>query len=216
MEIVGVVGDTRMESPDAEAVPALYRPLAQKPWNWLSWGTVVARVAPNSDPKLLRPHFQSALWQLDDQVAVNRFDTVADRYAESMARSSFAMALMLGFALLALTLSIVGLYGLMAFDVAQQRQSIGVRLALGARAGHVVRDIVVRSIRLAGAGLVIGVAAALLTTRLLASLLYGVQPNDPITFTTIGAVILITAVLAAWLPAARAVRTSPLVALQAS
>jgi putative ABC transport system permease protein len=216
LEIVGVASDTRMSSPEAEPSPALYIPQAQKTWSWLAGFTVVARFAPGVEAKELRARFQAALWELDDQLPVYRFDTVRERYSERIAGRSFAMNLVLLFAVVALVLSVVGLYGLMAYTVAQQRQEFGVRLALGARPIDIIRRVLRRSLGLATAGLVLGLALSLLTTRFLESLLYAVSPTDAPTLVTISALIVFTAAIASWAPAYRAVRSNPLNALKGS
>ena len=214
MEIIGVVGDVRMVSPDEEPVPALYVPHAQKTNAWLSWYSVVARVSARTDAQQLLPRMRAALWELDNQIPVQRFATVQELYGESMARRSFALVLVLGFALVALLLSVVGLYGLIAYTVAQQKQEIGVRMALGARQGEVIRGVLVRSLRLASAGVALGLVASLFATRLLTTLLYNVSANDPATLLVISALVTTIAAVAAGIPALRAVRTSPLTALR--
>jgi putative ABC transport system permease protein len=214
MEIVGVIGDVRMVSPDQEPVPALYIPHAQKTNTWLTWYSVVARMTAGTDPLQLLPRMRAALWELDNQIPVQRFATVRELYGESMARRSFALVLVLGFALVALLLSVVGLYGLIAYMVAQQRQEIGVRIALGASQAEVLRTVLLRSLRLAATGVALGLLASLFTTRLLTTLLYNVTANDPATLLVISALVTTTAVVAAGIPALRAVRTSPLTALR--
>ncbi|MEX2282822.1 MAG: ABC transporter permease [Gemmatimonadota bacterium] len=214
LEIVGVVGDTRWESPDAEPIPALYIPHAQKTWPWMSWLGIMVRTEPGMELDVIRPRLQAALWQLDDRLPVQSLRSLEDLYGDAIARRTFAMRLVLAFAILALCLSIVGLYGLMAYTVAQQRQEFGVRLALGARPAAVVRRVMSNSLRLAGLGIVLGIAASLVTTRYLSTLLYGVKPTDPVTLTAIALVVLITATAASWIPARRAVRVDPLTALR--
>jgi putative ABC transport system permease protein len=214
LEIVGVVADTRWESPDTEPAPALYIPHAQKTWPWMSWFGIVMRLAPGTEIEALRPRIQSTLWQIDDQLPMQSLRPLDELYGETIARRTFAMQLILVFAVLALCLSIVGLYGLMAYTVAQQRQEFGVRLALGARPIAVAGRVLANSLRLAGLGIGIGIAVALGATRLLSTLLYGVEPTDPLTITVIALVVFATAAAASWLPARRAVRVDPLAALR--
>jgi putative ABC transport system permease protein len=214
MEIVGVVNDTRMESPDQAAVPVMYKPHAQKIWPWMSWMSVVARVPQGKTAAELRPAFQAALWELDSQVPLLDFALVNDIYGASLARRTFAMSLIIAFALVALALSLVGLYGLMSFTVEQQRREIGVRMALGARAGDVVWGVLRRALRLAAIGLTVGVMISLVAARQLGTLLYGVQPSDPLTIAAIALLVAATSAAASTLPAYRAVRASPLVALR--
>jgi predicted permease len=216
LEIVGVARDTRMSSPLAEPSPTLYIPLAQKTWDWLAGFTLIARVTPDVEAKEFRARFQAALWELDDQLPIHRFTTVQERYGERIAGRNFAMKLVLLFAVVALILSVVGLYGLMAYTVAQQRREFGVRLALGAKPIDIIRRVLRRSVGLATAGLVLGLALSLMTTRYMESLLYGVSPTDVPTLVTISALIVLTAAVASWAPAYRAVRGNPLNALRES
>jgi predicted permease len=216
LEIVGVAGDTRMASPDQPPVPTMYMTYAQKTWRWLSWQEIIARVSPGADLDLMRRAFQAALWELDDQLPIQRFTTVEERYGQHIAGRAFAMKLVLAFALVALTLSIVGLYGLMAYAVAQQRQEFGVRLALGARSADIIATVLRRSLGLATLGLLFGLAGSLLATRVLDTLLFEVSPSDPLTLTAIGALVLVTAALASWLPAYRAVKSDPLSTLKSA
>jgi putative ABC transport system permease protein len=216
LEIVGVAGDTRMTSAVEDPSPALYIPQAQKTWDWMAGFTIVARVASGVETSELRARFQAALWELDDQLPIQRFDTVRERYGERIAGRSFAMKLVLLFAVIALVLSVVGLYGLMAYIVAQQRQEFGVRLALGAKGSDIISRVLRRSLALATAGLGVGLALSLLTTRYLRSLLYGVSPIDAPTLMAISALIVLTAALASWAPAYRAVRSNPLNSLKGS
>jgi putative ABC transport system permease protein len=214
MEIVGVVADTRMESPDQAAVPAMYKPFAQKIWPWMSWLSIVARVPPGSTAAEFRPAFQTALWEIDSQLPLQDFTLVNDMYGASLARRTFAMTLIITFALVALALSIIGLYGLMAFTVEQQRREIGVRMALGARPGVVLWGVLGHALRLAAIGLAFGLLASVGATRLLENLLYDVRPTDPATIAAITILVATTALAASWLPAYRAVRASPALALR--
>jgi putative ABC transport system permease protein len=134
----------------------------------------------------------------------------------SLARVSFILALLAIAALMALLLSAVGTYGVIAYLVTQRRSEIGLRMALGARAWEVTRLVVGHSLRLALLGAVIGTLAALATTRLLSSLLYGVQATDPVTFIAAVGFLLVVAVLASMAPARRAARVDPVEALRAN
>ena len=214
LEIVGVVGNTRWESPDSEPVPTLYIPHAQKGWPWMSWFGLIVRPAPGVELDALRPRLQAAVWGIDDQLPVQSLRSLADLYGEAIARRTFAMQLVLVFAVLALGLSVIGLYGLMAYTVAQQSRDFGVRLALGARPGAVVRGVIANSLRLTGIGIVLGIGVAAIATRFLGSLLYGVTPTDPLVLGAIALIVLLTTTAASWIPARRAVRVDPLAALR--
>jgi ABC-type antimicrobial peptide transport system permease subunit len=149
-------------------------------------------------------------------IAVVQSVTSGDRYlGDSLAPTRFAMALLVAFAVVAIVLTTVGLYGVIAYGVSQRTRELGVRLALGARAQTVAVMVVGGGLRLAAAGIVIGVAAAAAATRLLESLLYGVTPADPVTFATIASVVAAIALAASYVPARRAVRVDPTQALRA-
>jgi predicted permease len=214
LEIVGVAGDTRMASPDQEPVPVLYKPHAQITWNWLSWFGIVARVRPATELNALRAQFEAALWGIDDQVPLQTFEWVSESYGQSMARRSFAMRLILVFAALATTLTIVGLYGLVSFTVAQEKREIGVRLALGARPANVTRQVIARSLKLSFIGLFAGLAITWSGARLLSTLLYDVSATDPVTLVAIAVLITASAAVASWLPARRATRQDAVAALR--
>jgi len=148
--------------------------------------------------------------------AIVRTITIGETFIrEQLAPTRFAMALLLAFAVIALVLSAVGLYGVIAYSVTQRTREIGVRIALGADRRSVERLVVGAGLRLATIGLVVGVGAALASTRLLSGLLYGVSPADPASFVAIALLVVATALLASWLPARRAVRIDPITALRA-
>jgi putative ABC transport system permease protein len=148
--------------------------------------------------------------------AMLREMTVGDAYLrDSLAPSRFAMALLTAFSLLALILSAVGLYGVIAYSVTQRTREIGVRVALGADARSVRQLVVGGGVRLAALGVAIGIVAALGTTRLLSSLLYRVSPVDPVSFGSIAGLVVVIAVAASYVPARRAVRIDPMEALRA-
>jgi ABC-type antimicrobial peptide transport system permease subunit len=142
--------------------------------------------------------------------------TVGDTYLrESLAPTRFAMALLGAFAGLALVLSGVGLYGVIAYSVTQRTREIGVRIALGAEPASVRRLVVAGGLRLTALGIAIGLAAAAVSTRVLAHLLYGVTPADPVTYATIAAIVVAIALAASYVPAGRAMRIDPTEALRA-
>lgn len=215
IEIVGVVGDTRMVAPDQKAGPAVYMPYAQKTYSWLSWMSVVVRTDPATDPASLVPSLRAAVGELDRELPVVDFARVNDLYKTTIAPRRFSMLLVTGFGAIALLLSVIGLYGLISYNVSQQRREIGVRMALGATSGGIVGSVLMSSARLAVIGAVLGLGGALAATRLLTSLLYGVSPVDTATFAISAACVLAVSVGVAWIPAVRAARTPPLTALRA-
>lgn len=212
-EIVGVVEDARLESPDQQPEPAIYIPFAQKQWEWLTWTTVVARAAPGIDPAGLSEDLRRTLLELDPQLPPQAITTVQAAFRETTAPRTFAMTLVGGFGTLALILSVVGLYGLITYTVTRQRREIGVRIALGANAGDVVKGVLTRTLGLTIAGVGLGAAGAVVAGRFLRGLLFGVSAADPATYlATIGLVVAV-ALITALIPAARAARTDPVEAL---
>jgi putative ABC transport system permease protein len=147
-------------------------------------------------------------------VPVYGVEKLDDSLASEVASQRFNMALLVGFAALALLLSAIGIYGVMAYAVGQRTHEIGIRLALGAVPGNVLRMILLQGAKLAVLGVVLGLGAGIALTRLLGTMLFEVKPTDPLTFAA-GALILFAAALAAcWIPARRATRVDPLVALR--
>ena len=213
-EIVGIVEDARLGSPDVPPEPALYIPYQQKTWEWLAWNSIVARTTPGSDPSAILTSMRETLLSLDGDLPPQSAGTVAEAFQRNTARRSFAMTLVGGFGALALALSVVGLYGLISYSVAQQRREIGVRIALGARSATLVNRVLGRSLALTLVGAAAGVAAALVATRLLETLLFGVSPADPPTYAATVALIIAVALVTAWIPAHRAATTDPTTALR--
>jgi ABC-type antimicrobial peptide transport system permease subunit len=151
---------------------------------------------------------------LDAGLAVAKIDTMDQEMASSVAAPKFNTFVLGLFAFLALFLAAIGIYGVLAYAVAQQSHEIGIRMALGAQRRDVMRLILVRGARLALAGLAIGTLAAFGLTRLMASLLYGISASDPLTFAAVATVLLAVALAACYVPARRAMRVDPMVALR--
>jgi len=212
--IVGVAGDVRLTSADQEPAPALYLPYAQRPWSWMSWLSLLIRPEEGRDAAAFGPAARAAVWELDDHLPIQRIATAQDLYAEGNARRRFAMTLLLAFAGAALVLGAIGMYGVLSYTVAQRRQEIGIRVALGAAPGRVLATVLRQALALAGLGVAFGLGVALVATRLLRSLLYQVSPVDPITFAGVSAVIGLIAIVAAFFPARRAARVDPLTAIR--
>jgi putative ABC transport system permease protein len=158
---------------------------------------------------------RNAVWAVDKDQPVADIDTMDHIVSEAIARQRFSMLLLGIFAALALVLAAVGIYGVMSYSVAQRTHEIGIRMALGARRADVLQMTVKQGLRLVSAGMILGLAAAFLLTRVLASLLFGISATDPITFIGISLVLLAVAILASYVPALRATKVDPIVALRA-
>ena len=209
VEVVGVVKDILHADPGTEAVPQLYLPYAQRSTRSLN---VVVRSG--GDPLALAGTIRSAVAELDPNLAIADFRALDDVLSASVARPRFYTSLLALFAAVALVLAAVGIFGVMSYSVAQRAREISVRMALGARAGSVVGMIVGRAMALAALGLVLGAAGSLALGRVLQSQLYGVEPMDPITLVGVVVVLAGSAALASWLPARRAARMDPGMALR--
>ena len=209
-EIVGVVGDVRHEGLDTEAGPEYYVSYQQTPFRHSS---LVVRTT-GSDASSVTASLRSAIKQVDQEQYIPRIEPMEQLLAESFARRRFNMMLLAVFASVALVLAAVGIYGVMSYSVTQRTQEIGIRIALGAQAGDVVRMIVRQGMTLVLAGLVLGLAGAFAVTRIMASLLFGVSPRDALTFIAVSVLLAGIALLACLIPARRATRIDPVVALK--
>jgi predicted permease len=206
--IVGVVGDESMGPLDAPAHPAIYTPFAQAPGRGFSL-VVRGPITGNDVTRAVR--------ELDASIPVYEVDTMEHRMAQApwMFVRRFPAMLVGAFAAIALLLTAIGIYGVLSYTVRQRTHEIGIRRAVGAGRPQILRLILGRVAVLAGTGLAIGTGAALVGTRLLTSLLFGVSPWDPTTFTVVGAGLLATALVASWLPLRTALRVDPAEALRA-
>lgn len=216
-EVVGVVGDTRDEGLAQAAPPTVYVPFAQRAatWTWMSWQTLVVR-ARSGEPSVLVRDVKAALWSIDSHLPLLETATIEDRLAERDARRRIAASLLGGLAALALLLSTIGVYGVMSCAVSEQRQEIGIRIALGAAPATVARRIVWQGLALGALGISVGMAVAFWATRYLNGLLYEVEPTDPLAFAVTVALLLGVAGGAAWVPARRAMHVDPLRVLRDS
>jgi putative ABC transport system permease protein len=173
---------------------------------------LVVRAA--GDAASLAAPLRALVRRLDPDLAITDAGLLEDRIHASIATPRFRTLLVATFAVLALLLSLIGTYGVMALLVAERQHEIGVRMALGARRGRVLRGVLADGARLILAGLVVGMPAALLASRALVTLLFGVEPRDPVTHAVAAAVLIIAALLACLVPALRASRLDPLLALR--
>jgi putative ABC transport system permease protein len=216
-EVIGVVADTRDNGLNAEPGPRMYEPQAQSPdaVNALNSGlSPLAWVVRTRTPPMgLSKPIETALRQATG-LPVSRIESMDNVVRASTARERFNMWLMSVFGASALLLAAIGIYGLMAYTVEQRTPEIGIRLALGAEASQVKNMVVLQGMRLALAGVLVGVAASFWLTRLIASFLYGVQARDPLVFVGVPLVLAVVALLAVWWPARRASAVDPIIALR--
>ncbi len=208
-EVVGVVGHVRYAALEEEGEPQLYLPVFQDPGYRL--GIVVAT---RGDSIAMAGAVRDAVRALDPDVPTGSLRPMDALIAAATSRQRFQLTLIALFAGAALLLAAIGLSGVLAQMVAARTREIGIRRALGASGSDVLALVLGRGLSLAGAGIAIGLAAAWATTRILKSLLFGVSPTDPATFGTVALILLTAAVLAALVPAWRALRVHPFVALR--
>ena len=208
-EIVGVVGNVRYSGLDDAATATIYTPFAQTPflWSYLMIRTAVP-------PETLIASVRQAIKGIDPALDPASFRPLDQVVANSVSPQRFYTFLLGSFAALALVLATVGIYGVIAYAVTQRTHEIGLRLALGAGRGSVLKLVLRQGLLLALTGIVIGLIGASMMTRLLTTLLFEVSPTDPATFASIALLLLITAFLACWIPARRAMKVDPMIALR--
>ncbi len=213
--VVGIVGDVRHRGLDAEPRPEIYLPHAQFPaGTGTPLRTLCLVLRTEGDPVQLTGPLRAAVAELDPDIPLADVQTMEEALGAWAAERKFTMLLVGGFALLALTLGAVGVYGVMAHLVVQRTREIGIRIALGALPREILALVLSQGAWLAALGIVAGLIGALGATRLLAGLLFGVGPTDPATFVATAAALAFVAVIASLLPALRAVRTDPITALR--
>src|SRR4029077_8893093 len=186
----------RAQGLDRQVQPAFYIPLAQMPpsaWDWI--GRTMDLVVRTRGGVIPIHELQSTVASVAPAVPIYRLSTMQQKISSTLERSHFDTFLLAIFAITALLLASVGIYGVLSYMVAQRARHIGIRMALGASEGRIVWDVLGFGLRLAGIGLAIGLAAALAATRLLSSLLYGVRPTDAITFVVVSLVLLTVALV---------------------
>ena len=209
--IVGVVGNTRDDGLGREPLPTVYIPLAVMPdWPFFSY---VVRTAGAPGP--VAAAAREAIRALDPNLPVRNVRTLDAVLAESVAPARWSTTLLGVFAAIALLMAGLGVFGVLSFAVTQRTRELGIRIALGAAPASVQRMVVGQGLGLVGAGLALGLVGAFALTRLMASMLYGVAPTDPVTYAAVGAVLVAIAVVASYLPARRATRVDPIIALRA-
>jgi putative ABC transport system permease protein len=207
-EIVGVVGDAKTSGLDQENDAQIYVPHPQEPWSFM---TLVVRTA--GDPASLAPAVRREVLAVDKEQPLFNVQTMEEAVSKTMATRRVSVIVFSFFAGTALLLAAIGIYGVMAYSVSQRTQEIGIRMALGAQTGDVLRMVVRQGMTLTLIGVVAGLGGALALTRILANLLFGVGATDPATFTAISLLLTFVALLACYLPARRAAKLNPVIAL---
>jgi len=208
--VIGVVGDLKHRQLGEEIEAKRYRPLAQDPARYVS---LAIRTA--SDPLQLAPLVRSTIWDVDNRVTIRRLSSMADLVSDSVSEPRFRTLLLSLLAGIAVALSMIGVYAVISNSVLQGTREIGVRMALGADPAAVLRQVVGHGLRLSALGVVIGLGVALVATRVLESYLYEVSTTDPITFVVVALLVVGVATLSTLIPARRATRIDPMVALRA-
>ncbi len=208
-QIVGEVADTRDRSTGAAPEPELYMPSAQA-----FWGGVSLVIHTKTDPQSLTQAVEQRIWSLEKDQPVTNVKTMDQLVADSNAAPRSQTFLLGAFGALGLLLAVVGIYGVISYSVTQRTHEIGIRMALGAEPGQVMRLILAHGLKLAVIGVAIGIGASLGLTRLMSSLLFGISATDPLTFAGVAILLTIVSLAACYIPARRAMKVDPMVALR--
>jgi putative ABC transport system permease protein len=207
--IVGVVGDIKYSGLDAPPEPVVYYPFRQATTN-----NQYVAIRTSTNPRSLEPAVKAVVADLDKDLPLVNLRTMDELMTEAVAPPRFRTILVSVFAVVGLLLAAIGIYGVMAYGVTERTHELGVRIALGASRGDVLRIVLGEAAWLAAAGVALGVAGALGATRLMQTLLFGVAATDTLTFAGIALLLASTALVASYIPARRATRVDPMVALR--
>jgi len=210
--VVGVVGDVRYHTIDAPAEPDVYLPYYQSP----SARAMVYVRASGADPLALAGPVRAALREIAPDAPIFDLRPMTERVADAMAFARLSAVLLAAFAVVALALATIGVYGVVSFGAAERTREMGVRAALGATRGDVTRLVLRQGLGIATVGALLGIAGALAATRVLRSLLFDVAPSDPLTYAAIATLLFVTVLVASWTPARRASRVAPAEVLRSS
>jgi predicted permease len=208
-EIVGIVGDVKQYGLDQDTTLQTYEPYTQQPFSFM---TLIVRTA--GDPTNLTSAIRNQVLSVDKEQPISGVRTLEQRVSISIAQQRFSTLLLGVFAAVALALAAVGIYGVLSYAASQRTHEIGIRMALGARNGDVLKMVIGQGMRLALAGVTLGVGAALALTQLMKRLLFGVTAVDPITYAAIALLLTLVALFACWIPARRAAKVDPMIALR--
>jgi len=211
-EVVGVVGPIKYQGLDIDYQGQLYFPHSQDPWDGMYRMNIVVRTA--GDPKSLAPAVQTSIYHLDKDQPLYRVMTMHQLVADSLATRRFSMTLLGLFAVAASLLAAVGLYGVLSYSITERRREIGVRMALGAQTSDVLKLVTAQGMRLALIGVVLGLLGSFALTRMMKSLLFGVGATDPVTFAVVALLLGVVGFVACYIPARRATKVDPLIALR--
>ncbi|HEY8226770.1 MAG TPA: ABC transporter permease [Pyrinomonadaceae bacterium] len=211
-EIVGIVGDIKSVDPREPAQPTVYRPILQVQDQ--SAYSVTIHLRTQGDASALAPNVRQMINQIDDKLPIFEVTTLDASFNETLRQEQLVMQLVSFFGALALMLASIGLYGLMAHGVARRTNEIGIRMALGARRSSIAWMVLRETLLLVVVGLLIGVPAAVFAARFVSSQLFGLSPGDPVTLAAAAAVLIVVAIVAGYVPARRATKVDPLVALR--
>jgi predicted lysophospholipase L1 biosynthesis ABC-type transport system permease subunit len=219
--VIGVVQDVRVHGVDEAAPPTIYWPaMLMNPYTTLATvegqraATFAIRTSLAGNEGFLR-QMEKAVWSVNGNLPLAQVRTMQELYNNSLARTSFALMMLAIAGTMAMLLSVIGIYGVIAYAVSQRTREMGIRLALGAQRNTVSWMFVRSALTMTGAGVAIGACAAALLTRLMGSLLFGISPLDPLTYVTVPLVLTAAALLASYLPARRAAGVDPCSALRA-
>ncbi len=208
--IVGVVGDTRDAGLGTDPLPTVYIPLAMKP----EWPQLTYIIRTDGDPTTVATPARQIIRALDPALPIRNVRTLEDVLGSAVAPARWSTTLLGVFAGVAFVMAVLGVFGVLSFIVTQRTRELGIRIALGASSAAVRRMVVWRGLLMAGAGVALGVAGAALLTRFMSTLLFGITPTDPVTYAGVAVSLIGAAALASYLPARRATRVDPIVALR--
>ena len=209
LKVVGVVGNVRHQALEEEGGLEIYLPIAQQ-----TMSSVELVVRTNLAPASVAPAIRGALKAVEPNLPTTEYQELGEMVAKAVSPRRFMVLLLGAFAVAALLLASIGIYGVVSYTVARRTQEIGIRMALGASAFAVQRHVMAQTVALVSAGIVGGIAGSLVVARLMASLLYHLEPTDPVSLVATVLVLLAVAVSAAWVPALRASRVDPMSALR--